>query len=304
MIQIIVFSFNRTLQLDALLSSIKQYWTNTEYQLSVLYNTSNKEYQTGYKILEENYLQYRFVKETNGNYKYSFQDYLSLFNLKKLIRYKKLRTQHSNFRNLLNQLITESNCDYIMFLTDDSIFIKDVRLSSVDLAFIDKNPKQNSISLRLGKYITTPPSDLKIDEGKIKWNFNKYRNYRSWGYNFSVDGHIYSTSIIKHLLKRIIYTNPSFLEAVICDYVKRNKFLDVCLTYEEPYLLSYPINMVQNIVTNESLNVSEAYLNQCFLNHKRLIYPIPSKINEFQQYPDYIIIEDKNGKEILRTKQS
>lgn len=54
MIHIIIFSFNRALQLEALLSSIQCHWQKTNYKLSVLYNTSGDDFQKGYDILQRN----------------------------------------------------------------------------------------------------------------------------------------------------------------------------------------------------------------------------------------------------------
>ena len=53
MIHIIIFSFNRALQLEALLSSIQCHWQKTNYKLSVLYNTSGDDFQKGYDILQK-----------------------------------------------------------------------------------------------------------------------------------------------------------------------------------------------------------------------------------------------------------
>lgn len=62
MIHIIIFSFNRALQLEALLSSIQCHWQKTNYKLSVLYNTSGDDFQKGYDILQKEYPAYEFIK--------------------------------------------------------------------------------------------------------------------------------------------------------------------------------------------------------------------------------------------------
>ena len=299
MIQIIIFSFNRALQLDALLNSIVNYWKGTDYKLSVLYNTTSESYQQGYDQLKQMYPNFSFVKETSKMQLYPLKDYFSFFNLKKIIKYPKVRKQRSNFRSLLNQILKDSDCPYTMFLTDDSAFIKGVNLKKEVFDFIDRNPVQNSISLRLGIMATTPTPSLKLENGRIIWNFNEHRADRSWGYNFSVDGHIYNTSLMRKLLGSCVFNNPSYLEGHICDYVIRHKLLNQCMTYEHPFMLSFPINMVQDVVVNESLGVSEKELNKYFLEGERLIYPIPNEIVEFQQYPKYLELEGKSGKRKL-----
>jgi hypothetical protein len=48
MIQIIIFSFNRALQLDTLIASIAEKWQAPKYKIDVIYNTSDKDFQKGY----------------------------------------------------------------------------------------------------------------------------------------------------------------------------------------------------------------------------------------------------------------
>lgn len=52
--QIITFSFNRSLQLDTLLYSVLSHWKSPAFTLDVVYNTSSKEHQKGYdKLIEK-----------------------------------------------------------------------------------------------------------------------------------------------------------------------------------------------------------------------------------------------------------
>lgn len=291
MIQIIIFSFNRALQLDALLNSIIEFWKLPDYKLSIIYNTSSEQFEKGYRTLREKYPQFSFVKETRKKSYYPLKNYFSFFNWKKITKYKYCRFQNSNFRFLLNQILGLTDCENIMFLTDDSVFIKEVNLDNADLSWINKKPKQNSISLRLGINITAPPKSMCLKDKRIEWEYNKYKSYKNWGYRFSVDGHIYNLEIIRWLLSKIIYTNPSTLEGHICDYVNRKQLLNNGMTFEYPYLLSFPINMVQTIVKNESLCVSVEQLNAYFLEGCTLNYIIPNNITEFQHYPQKLILK-------------
>lgn len=301
MIQIIVFSFNRALQLDALLASIQQHWSKTTHQLTVLYNTSNDKYQAGYEILKKRYPKYQFIKETNGKHRYPCKDYLSFFNLKKIVKYKHCRWQKSNFRDLLIEIVTKSSCKQIMFLTDDSIFIRKVEINDEVLEWINQDPNQNSFSLRLGKSSNTPQKQLPSPICNIiSWNYSDYDKSNNWGYRFSVDGHIYSKQLMIKLIKNIIFNNPSTLEAHLHNYVHTHNLLNKGKTGINPCLLSYPINMVQTIVNNKSLGVSETLLNEYLLHGKHLIYPIPEYPTEFQQYPEYIVLKGTSGIEELK----
>lgn len=298
MIHIIIFSFNRALQLDTLLNSIIENWESTDYKLSILYNTSSEEYQQGYERLKNKYSQFSFVKETQKKHYYQLKDYLSFFNWKKIIKYKHCRAQKSNFRVLLNQIIKETSSQYVMFLTDDSKFIEPVSISKELLLWIDENPSQHSISLRLGENINTPPNNIRKNKNVIEWNY--YNNFakKNWNYPFSVDAHIYNQAFIFSLLEKCIYTNPSTLEAHICDYVCKHKLLSIGKTFLKPLILSYPINMVQDIADNESLEISCEYLNKQFLDGYILDYPKQPSISTFQQYPKELLFI--KGEEIIK----
>ena len=295
MIQIIVFSFNRALQLEALLSSIQRHWTRTEYRLSVIYNTSGDDFERGYSLLKRDFPDFRFVKETRSDHLWHTSDYLCFFNLKKIFRYPNLRKQCSDFRDLLLGILSDCNAPYTMFLTDDSVFVRDVVLSDEALSFIDEDVTQNQISLRLGKRVSACPPDIPVRDGSLVWRFHRYPLETSWGYCFSVDAHIYSTTLMRQIFGRIIFNNPNTLEGVVCHYVRTRRLLDAGLTFEDPFILSFPLNRVQNVAENKSLGVSVALLNELYLNGKRLEYSPPDEIREFQQYPSEVrLVKDGN----------
>lgn len=305
MIHIIIFSFNRAMQLETLLRSIHQYWGSTPHEVSVLYNTTKDAYQKGYEMLAAEYDSVKFIKESSRPQRYHLADYLHPYNWLKLIKYPHVRSQKSNFRDLLNESLRHSECDYTMFLTDDSAFFADVCLTKEHLAFINENPSQNQISLRLGTNNIQKPKSIKLaEDGTLQWRFSEYRNARSWGYTFSVDAHIYSSAVISNLLKKIIFCNPTTLEAHINDYTSKKKLLDRGMAYESPVIFSFPINMVQQIANNESLGISEALLNRYFLEGFKLEYEEPRIKTLFQVYPDNILLVNPitGENKIIRTK--
>lgn len=285
MIQIIVFSFDRALQLEALLSSVRRYWTRTAYALTVVYNTTGEDFERGYVQLQQDYPEFCFLKETRYGHRWPKADYFRFFNLKKMLLHPKLRRQYSDFRDLLVGILRDSKAPYTMFLTDDSVFIREVALTDLDLSFIEEDVSQNQISLRLGRQVSACPSEIPVRDGCLKWRFHQYPLESSWGYNFSVDAHIYATSLILHVLERVIFNNPNTLEGNVCHYVRVKKLLDRGLTFEHPYVLSFPLNRVQDVADNKSLGVSVSFLNEQYLEGKRLEYPTPELIQEFQQYP-------------------
>lgn len=294
MTSIVIFSFNRAMELDTLVQSIIKYWETSDLRIFVIYNTTDEPYEKGYQLLQERIkgkIDILFLKESQSKSKYRFLDLFSLFNLKHYVKYPYIRKPKTNFRELLIECIDECS-EQVMFLTDDSVFINNVTIPENLLFKVNQNPYQNSISLRLGLKMNNPPKNILINDKVINWEYYKQEINNNWGYPFSVDGHIYSKKIILELFKKIIFSNPSSLEMFCCEYVRLRKWLKNGITFIDPKLISFPLNMVQNIQNNKSSAVSPEILNSMYLEGKMLIYQIPENINTFQQYPEYFYYSD------------
>lgn len=277
------------MQLDALLNSIEKYIDRDSlYRVCVIYNTSSLEYEEGYQMLKEHY-DYVFLKERYlKDRMYPLSCYLSLFNWKKIIRNPKVRQQHTNFRELTLQCLSNAEAELTMFLTDDSVFVEPVKLSDKWLQMVYNNPDKMQLSLRLGKKFDNQPIDGKDVEGLLCWNYSKNPMNTNWGYRFSVDAHLYQTNELRKVLGKCIFTNPSFLEGIIQDYATRHHLWAEGRSLVEPCILSYPLNMVQEVQKNESQNVSPQMMNSYFLKGYKISYPVPNQKTTFQQYPQYV----------------
>ncbi len=106
MIQIVVFSFNRAIQLDTLLTSIMQKWISPDYIVDIVYNTSNDSFQKGYDKLMLKFCEnsrFKFYKETVAKKPYyCIRELTNVYNIKKLIDMPSLRRPKSNFRHLID----------------------------------------------------------------------------------------------------------------------------------------------------------------------------------------------------------
>lgn len=227
-IDLIVFSYDRPIQLYAFLESTQKYISGLE-KIIVIYRTSNINFDNAYDQVKK--------KFPNLNYK----------------------KQHSNkpeneFKQLvIKTIFEESPSDYIIFGVDD-IIVKD---------FINVNhcinalEKTNSYGffLRLGKNIrqcymhndeSTPvPNNIEISSNIFQWNFNDGNG--DWKYPNSIDMTIYKKSDIKEDLTSIDFKNPSDLES--CWAQKANYNLKGLFFHE-----SKIVNIPLNIVHNEQLN--------------------------------------------------
>ena len=298
---IVIFSYNRAMQLNTLLKSIQNSFSSINIDVVVLYN-HDTEFCEGYIELKKRYqtANIKFIKETSGINLYSNKLFLNKYNLFRYFKYAYLRNPKSDFRNLLNKTLEDSNAEYISFLTDDSVFIKKVEVRQEILEQISNNPSKYSYSLRLGLDSEGLPRESEIDKGIIKWDFYKNSSNKDWKYPFSVDGHIYNKNFITRVLKKIIYVNPNSLENFVCNYIKSKKQLNEGYANQEIYMLSYPINMVQNVEQNEHMGVSVELLEEYFLKGYQLFYPIPNTITSFQQYPE--ILNFKKGNSNIEIK--
>ena len=127
---IIIFSYNRAMQLDALLTSIAFYWKYPDIKIHVLYNASDDNFNNGYERLKKLYSAVTFTQENTLSYStYSFAEMTNYFNLKLLYLCPHLRGRKSDFRKQLIHILKDSDDRLTMFLTDDSIFFRPVELS-------------------------------------------------------------------------------------------------------------------------------------------------------------------------------
>lgn len=295
MIHIIVFSFNRALQLDTLLTSFIRHWKSPTYKVSILYNTSDDFFQKGYSILKEKYggnNNISFYKETNFD-GYKLTDFLNIRNIKHYLDTKSIRKPKSNFRSLLLSILSDNDAELCMFMTDDAMYIDDVNIEKEHLDWIKQTPYSNQYVLRFGEHTNNRPATTKIANGNVEWKCSEHIFDSVWGYTFSVDAHIYTKSLIVKYFKKYIFANPNTLEGIIADRMYCNHDADNARCVLSPKLLSFPINMVQDVANNESCCVDITYLNQMYLDGYELTYPIPEHIQFFQVYPTYL--EFKKG---------
>lgn len=299
MLQIIVFSFNRALQLDTLLYTMLEHWKSPDYQLDVVYNSSSADFQKGYDILIRKLSSHSFIhfhKEQETAHGVPLSELLHPHNLKRWMQYSYLRHPRSNFRSLVIDLMEQSDASHIMFMTDDAMYVNDINLNQKVFDWILSNPSQNQYSLRVGIGMDDEGAHY-LDNGEyLEWNFSKEKAGTNWGYRFSVDAHIYAKITVLKLYKRNLFANPNSLEGPVEGDARRSGWLDNGRGLRHTALLSFPINMVQMVSDNETLGVPIAKLNQYYLDGYTMRYPIPENPNHFQHYPHSLLFY-KDGKE-------
>lgn len=297
MIQIIIFSFNRALQLDTLIASIVEKWQAPKYKIDVIYNTSDKDFQKGYDILVEKYNanpHVVFNKEAGITDKYSLKEMLNVRNFIAYNKNKRKFTPKTNFRSLCNELLKKDKNEFVMFLTDDAMFIKNVNIETSILDWIKEAPSKRQFSLRMGEGMNNQGDEVRKANNYLSWEFHKNPRNTNWGYPFSVDAHIYHKKPVSKLFSKYIFCNPNTLEGFINAQVYRKLFFEEGKANTFCSLLSYPINMVQTVEENETLGIDCKMLNDMLLDGYTMKYPVPDAYDTFQQYPTHLYFE-KDG---------
>jgi hypothetical protein len=302
MISTIIFSFDRAMQLELLLDSISKYDSSKLLQVHVIYTTSSDSFEAGYKMLKVKFPLLQWHKE------YQFEDrfvwpVLPFYwhNYYWWLRYKHNRTVKSNFNLLVQQILKESQSEFAMFLTDDSMFVDSIEIKTIFLDRIRKNKWNYCYSLRHGKNLF---GGKYIEEKDgIEADRNDKHEHSEWSYPFSVDGHIYSMIVIRKLFRKIIFKNPNTLEGNIAHYVRAKGYFNHLMANKQSCLLGFELNRVQTISDNNNLNISNKTLNDAYLDgcHIVLDYTLP-QIHLFRPVLNKVSVINKSYSILLYEK--
>lgn len=256
MIHAIILSKDRAAQLRLLLQSIERNCPNLFKFISVLYKASNDDFNAGYELVKEEFVNVTWVKEN---------DY---------------------YKDVMN--LTSFPSKYTCFMTDDDIIYRRVPCTAAD---IDENMssmkydvnKPLCLSLRLGlntymqdQYIgqvAIAPNPLYNDGKFLAWDWSKVPSYTNFGYPFSVDGHIFDTKIMYKLLSELKFNNPNQQEVAMStkfnEYASEPISKILMLAFTTSVLINTPLNRVQEVCLNrsgEKFGITTEELNRRFLS--------------------------------------
>lgn len=223
MINAVVFSKDRAMQLRLLLDSIKK---NAEgiFKISVIYTFSSDGFGRGYEKL---------ISETVG-------DGISWI-------------RESNFKQDVLKAL-DSGMEHTCFFTDDDVMFGQVSESEMVGALSDQDVL--CFSMRLGKntnFCYTMNAENKLLEaeeigGTIKFDWSMHGT--DYGYPLSVDGHVFRTNEITKMTKGIPFSNPNTYEANLQMF--RSHPRRKMVAYVRSALVGVPANKVQSVFENRS----------------------------------------------------
>ncbi len=242
---LVVFSYNRPLQLMALLESSTIHLHGVK-KTFVLYR-ADEPYESAYEHLISVFPHVTFVRQSKTDPKKDFKQ-------------KLLKMAFSG---------TMSTSSHILFGVDDIIVKDDIDLEAA-LALQEKT-HAHGVFLRLGKnidycYMLDVPQKIpqarSVSEGVYAYKFAD--GEADWRYPNTLDMTMYRKSDIEEAFLSMPYTNPSELETEWqersnFDFVHRQKeTFDgalVGLFYESSKVVNIPVNMVANMYgDNRSMN--------------------------------------------------
>ena len=299
----IIFSYNRALQLDFLLKSIIKRFKLADYKIVVIYHTTGV-HKDGYEKLKNKYKSFTnisFLERkkrilTIGSY---LRTFTSKSNIKKFLLHSYLHNENSdNFKGLLENLLKNTDSEFVMFNTDDGYFFDDVIIPNEVFDLIRLNPSQTSYRLYVGENLDGFPDYIRrdINSNIYTWNYYEKTPVNHWTYPFAVDGTIYHTKSILNIIKKVPYHNPITLEYYVEKFVKEKRLLEIGLGPITSRLVCTKLNRVSTSSLNPTINISTDFLNAKFLEDYELELEISSKITNANIVPDNVFIMKGNQK--------
>ncbi len=270
-VDLIVFSFDRPLQLYALLESTHTYIKGLQ-DIHVIFRASNKQFEEGYEIVKKVY--------------------------EKVVFHKQGENPRSDFKLLSLKAAFDSSSSYVVFAVDD-IVVKD----SIDIsACAEALEKYGAYGfyLRLGKNLTQCYSMgreqrcplLKQENRNIfSWQFNQ--SQLDWSYPHTVDMTVYRKKDIEKDLRMISYYTPNILEDMWMRYSRKIMGRrGLCYVFSK--IVNMPLNRVQHEYKNRAMSEysSQDLLNK-FLNGQKMdIAPlkcVDNKAAHMEYSPTFIM---------------
>ena len=250
---LLIFSFDRPLQLYALLESTMKYVKNLN-KISVIYRTSNHRFAEAYEKVIRTFDQVHFHKQSEK--------------------------PNMDFQPLVMKVIFYNDSDFIIFAVDDLVFKDEVDIQNCIDAM--NATKAHSFSLRLGTHLRycymgdfseNTPNYVHINEHIIGWQINAAQG--DWFYPNSVDLTMFRKNDIKSIFETIAFSNPNQLE-ISWNKQQTDVKKKTALSFIESKAVNIPLNIVNLAENNKNLNLynSESLLNKFEQGLKMDISPL------------------------------
>ena len=247
-VDLVIFSYDRPIQLYALLESIHNNLQGLE-STTVIYRSSNDQFTQAYKRLENIFPSTYFMRQGSN--------------------------PAQDFKPLVLQAFKAGKAPYICFAVDDIIVKERADLQEVTRALANTNAY--GFFLRLGTHLTSCYTENKsqpvppltpIYSCMNMWTFKD--GTHDWGYAHTVDMTIYRKKDIIEDFATIAYTNPNRLEGRWSKNTQKH-LNDKGLCYDKAIVVNIPTNLVQDVCNNRHMNAwTTAQLLEKFNNGQKI----------------------------------
>lgn len=263
---LVIYSFDRPLQLYALLESVQKYMTGLG-DIRVIYRTTQESYTLAYDEVKKDFEQVIFMQQGDKPYE--------------------------DFQPLTLQAAFSSPHAYIIFAVDD-IVVKDFIDVARDIQLLEYT-QAYGFYYRLGRNLTYcyamqreqahPPLQA-VADGVYAWQFCHAEC--DWGYPNTVDMTLYRKEEIRNFFERVPYEAPNPLEGKWSWYAPQviNRF---GLCYDQSKIINLPLNRVQNFFNNVHMGGDTQILLNEFNEGKKIDINVLFRIANKSAHQEYTL---------------
>lgn len=282
-VSVIIFTYKRAMLLHNCLETLLKNFKNLDYPIYVIYHFDKKHKQSYLKL--QNFFKKKkiiFIKRKNLNFFKVIFKAFRLLNIIWLIRWPIMIKKMNSFKFQLEEILNNIKSEYVSLCPDDMIFFDSTKIDKQALNLIKKNKKNYQYRYFTSNKFKKPhnlPQNLKIKNYKLKknnsffsWSFKDKFAKGVWKYRFTIEGTIYSRSILLKFLKPFLYHNPITLEAIGLWESRIRDFFFKGLSSMNRTAATYQINNVQNLVNTPSANFNTELLMRAYNDGYKLLY--------------------------------
>jgi hypothetical protein len=235
---LVVFSYDRPLQLYAYLESLEKFVKNVG-EVSVILRSSHPDYQKGYEVVKKRFPKVKFLMQ-GKNSKKDFKDFV------------------------LKAAFKTSN-SYVMYGVDDIIIRSPIDIEEC-IGYLEETGAFG-FYLCLGKntdFCNGPrlqgiPPSLPINDSVFAWQFKDGKD--DWRYPHTHDMALFRKEEIRKDAETLNYNNPTTFE---CSWAQKANLNQVGLYYETSKIVNLPLNIVNTPENRYLGNFTAAQLHQKF----------------------------------------
>lgn len=229
----VIFSYNRPMQLYALLESVEKYITGLA-DVEIIYRADSDAYELAYQDVFADFPEVHPHRQGDQTVK--------------------------DFKPLTLSCTFQSSTEYVIFAVDD-IIVKDFIDLNECVRLLDTYKTVYGVYLRLGKNLNycysmnaaqAVPRLQEIEPGVFAWQFKQGQH--DWGYPNTVDMTLYRKEDVRTELHQLYYTAPNNLEGAWACHASRIK-KPACVCFETTKIVNLPLNRVQDLCGNRHMNL-------------------------------------------------